>query len=124
MYTCFSCGAAWESSLRQPAIKETCERCGAYLHCCRNCTYHRRSYPNECYIPDTEKIADRRRANFCDEFEFAAAVTRKKHATLEGADRTTLLSDETPSTSPTLEVKEWLGTSDKVPKDFEDLFED
>ena len=127
MYTCFNCGAAWESSLRQPAVKEICESCGAYLHCCRNCTYHRPGYPNECYIPDTEKIADRRRANFCDEFEFVAAETPKKRAGTQppsDANLTALLGDDSPPTSPTLEVKEWLGTSDKVPKAFEDLFED
>lgn len=127
MYTCFNCGAAWDSSLRQPAVKETCEGCGAYLHCCRNCTYHRQGYPNACYIPDTEKIADRRRANFCDEFEFISVATREKRAGAPkqgDATLAALLGEGSDTLESTSGVKEWLGTSDKTPEEFDDLFED
>ena len=109
MFHCFNCQAPWESTLRQPAVKETCERCGAYLHCCKNCRFHRQGYPNACYIPDTEKIADKRRANFCDEFEFRSAATAagEKHSENEPDD-----------------IKNWLLDSDRTVKDFKDLFDD
>lgn len=128
MYTCFNCGAQWESTLRQPAVKETCEGCGAYLHCCRNCTFHRMGYPNACYIPDTEKVADRQRANFCDEFEFISVATQKKRSATGPTDDGELISlwgegSPTETEDATSRVKEWLGTSDKVPEDFDDLFE-
>lgn len=126
MFHCFNCRAPWESSLREPAVKETCGKCGAYLHCCKNCRFHRKGYPNECYIPDTEKIADKRRANFCDEFEFRAAKPVGL-ATLPVDDSS---QDVWGEASETLhkgqvheDVKEWLLQSDTNVKDFDDLFE-
>lgn len=126
-YRCFNCQHPWVSSLRQPAVKETCDQCNAYLHCCKNCRFHRRGYPNECYIPDTEKVADKRRANFCDEFEFrdadAAATDR-----CGGREALDALLGEDGSASANSEaeasVKDWLSSSDKGPRDFDDLFDD
>lgn len=70
MKCCHKCGAPWESSLRQPAVKEICGACHAYLHCCKNCRHHRPGLPNQCHIPNTEAVADRAGCNFCDDFEF------------------------------------------------------
>lgn len=125
MYQCYACKAPWESSLRQPAVKEVCGNCGAYLHCCRNCTYHRAGYPNECYIPDTEKIADRSRANFCDEFEFVSDTTlaeRGRRAQNTDSSLAQLFGEVESRPEPESDVKEWLKPSDKVKQDFEDLF--
>lgn len=126
MYVCFNCQRPWESTLRQPAVKEICDGCGAYLHCCKNCRFHRSGYPNECYIPDTEKIADKRRANFCDEFEFRAA-REPDEPTARAADPLAALWGEDSAAQPEKRqesVKEWLTTSDKKEKDFDDLFGD
>lgn len=71
MKQCHKCGAPWVSEKRQPGVKEYCEKCSAYLHCCLNCRFHDKSRPNQCQIPNTEAVADRAGANFCDEFEFA-----------------------------------------------------
>lgn len=109
MFHCFNCQTPWKSTLRQPAVKETCEQCGAYLHCCKNCRFHRQGYPNACYIPDTEKIADKRRANFCDEFEFRSASTTSV--------------EPRPDNDPD-DIKKWLLESDTTVKDFKDLFDD
>jgi hypothetical protein len=109
MFQCFNCHTPWKSTLRQPAVKETCDHCGAYLHCCKNCRFHRQGYPNACYIPDTEKIADKRRANFCDEFEFRSASKTSVRTS----------SDKEPDS-----VKEWLLESDNKVRDFKDLFND
>ncbi len=68
---CHKCAAEWHNEKRQPGVKECCEKCSAYLHCCLNCRFHDRSAHNECYIPNTDWVGDKRRANFCDQFEFA-----------------------------------------------------
>lgn len=127
MYSCFNCQAPWDSSLRQPAVKETCGQCGAYLHCCRNCRFHRKGYPNACYIPDTEKIADKTRANFCDEFEFRRTPVaadevppaQDRFSEFWGEDTDTSRNDRDHGV-----VKEWLLESDTSVKDFDDLFKD
>ena len=92
-----------------------------------NCRFHKKGYPNECYIPDTEKIADKRRANFCDEFEFCTAKTGPNEIVLS-QDGLNGLWGEAPA-KPAGEdgnsgIKEWLSSSDKAPRDFDDLFDD
>lgn len=77
MKRCHRCGAPWVSDKTQPGVKEYCDTCSSYYHCCLNCRFHDTSRPNECYIPGTEGIADRAGANFCDEFEFLDAETEK-----------------------------------------------
>ena len=67
---CHKCGAPWESEKRQPGFKEVCEKCSAYLHCCKNCRFHVPTAPNQCYIPNTDHVADRKGLNFCEEFDF------------------------------------------------------
>jgi len=126
MYLCFNCQHPWESTLRQPAVKETCDHCGAYLHCCRNCRFHRKGYPNECYIPDTEKIADKARANFCDEFEFRSPPSDSNSSTGTQDDLAALLGEEDEERTKNEQdsVKEWLTTSDKKVKGFDDLFDE
>ena len=51
-------------------MKEFCEECSAYLHCCLNCRFHDPSVHNECAIPTTDWVGDKEGANFCDEFVF------------------------------------------------------
>lgn len=126
MFVCFHCQAPWESTLRQPAVKETCGQCGAYLHCCKNCRFHRKGYPNACYIPDTEKIADKQRANFCDEFEFRTLKTDSADASNGHDKRNDLWGEET--TEPAGKkadagIEAWLLESEKPAKDFDDLFD-
>lgn len=72
MPMCFRCKSEWKSTKRVPAVKETCEQCGAYLHCCKNCKHHDPKVHNQCYIPNTAWVGDREGCNFCDEFEFKA----------------------------------------------------
>lgn len=81
-WLCHSCGAAWQGDKRAPGPKETCN-CGAYLHCCLNCRFHRPSAHNQCLVPNTEWVGDRRKGNFCDQFEFrrATAGTDKQQQT-------------------------------------------
>lgn len=109
MKTCHRCSAPWESAaVRQPGVKETCERCSAYLHCCLNCRFYDTSKPKQCYIPNLEAVTDKERANFCDEFEFrdAAAEAAGKKESRNAFDA---LFGES-------------GEEEKGPKTFDDLF--
>jgi hypothetical protein len=72
-YRCHACGTPWVSEKKQPAVKEFCERCSAYLHCCLNCRFHDPGRHNECLVPNTDWVGDRAGANFCDEFTFRDA---------------------------------------------------
>ena len=70
MRVCHKCGTEWVTEKTRPHFKEYCETCSAYLHCCKNCKFYDTSAPNQCYIPNTETVADRNKMNYCDEFEF------------------------------------------------------
>ncbi|NUM52623.1 MAG: hypothetical protein HUU46_03165 [Candidatus Hydrogenedentes bacterium] len=74
MRKCHRCGAEWDSIKRVPGVKEFCEKCSAYLHCCLNCKHHNPAYHNQCAIPNTDWVGDKAGANFCDEFEFKDAT--------------------------------------------------
>ena len=69
MRVCFACGAKIANRNRVP-FKELCPECEAYLHCCRNCRLYSPDVQNQCLSNTTEAVADRERANFCDEFHF------------------------------------------------------
>lgn len=77
MKKCHACGHPWTSEKRQPGVKEYCEKCSAYLHCCLNCRFYNPSVHNACDIPTTEWVGDKNGANFCDEFEFKDSATPK-----------------------------------------------
>ncbi|MBI4560107.1 MAG: hypothetical protein HY706_21140 [Candidatus Hydrogenedentes bacterium] len=85
MRRCHHCGAEWVNEKKQPGVKEYCDQCSAYLHCCLNCRYHDPLVHNECHIPTTDWVADKAGANFCDEFEFTDAATES--ADESGRDR-------------------------------------
>lgn len=70
MRTCHRCGHPWDSEKKVPGVKEFCDHCSAYLHCCLNCRHREPGLHNQCAIPTTDWVGDRAGANFCDEFEF------------------------------------------------------
>jgi hypothetical protein len=68
---CHACGTAWEGAPgAQPGRNETCASCGADLHACLNCRLYDPPAPRECRSPTVERVRDKDRRNFCDEFEF------------------------------------------------------
>jgi hypothetical protein len=72
---CFACGAERAlASGERVGFRDTCDKCGADLHACRNCAHHDPSAYNECREPQTERVADRERANRCDWFAPAAGA--------------------------------------------------
>jgi len=48
--------------------RDTCARCAADLHVCRNCAHHDPGAYNECRESSAERVLDRDRANRCDYF--------------------------------------------------------
>lgn len=108
-FFCHKCAAPWESDKRQPGFKETCTGCGAYLHCCKNCRFHTPSAPNQCYIPNTEYVADRKGLNFCEEFEFREGLPK--------SDANTQKQQQARETLNSL-----FGDDDAKPGSFDDLF--
>ncbi|NUM66281.1 hypothetical protein HUU39_13510 [candidate division KSB1 bacterium] len=77
---CYSCGK--EISLEgKPGRRDTCPKCAAYLHCCRNCRFYDVNAHHQCREPQAEWVQDKEMGNFCDYFE-AAAKSRQP-----GADR-------------------------------------
>jgi hypothetical protein len=71
MKHCHRCGSEWKSEKKQPAVKEICSECSAFLHCCLNCRFYEPGVHNDCHIGTTEYVSDKEALNFCDEFEFA-----------------------------------------------------
>jgi len=110
-FFCHKCGAPWESDKRQPGFKETCRGCGAYLHCCRNCRFHTPSAHNQCYIPNTEYVADRKGLNFCEEFEFKTGAS--------GQD-----ADAGKRQQARDALNALFGEEEKKPESFDDLFKE
>lgn len=51
------------------AFRASCDKCGSWLHCCKNCKNYKPGLPNDCAVPGTDYIADREKNNFCEEFQ-------------------------------------------------------
>lgn len=49
-------------------FREACDRCGADLHVCLNCSHHDITAYNECRESSAERVLDAARANRCEYF--------------------------------------------------------
>ncbi len=68
-YRCFKCGEPFVLSAgERVGRRDSCSKCGADLHTCRNCTHHDRSAYNECREPQAERVLEKERSNLCDYF--------------------------------------------------------
>ena len=66
---CFSCDdAIGLAAGERVGFRDTCDKCNADLHVCRNCDFHDPSAYNECRESSSERVSDRERANRCDYF--------------------------------------------------------
>ena len=71
---CHKCGTEWDGI--RAARTDTCDSCGADIHACLNCRFHDESKTSECTVPNIERVPDKEKANFCEEFEFARRLPR------------------------------------------------
>lgn len=90
MRMCHNCGTEWLSDKKVPGVKEFCDKCSAYLHCCLNCRHYNPAFHNQCAIPTTDWVGDKAGANFCDEFEFKDTGAPSRDAGEAEAARKTL----------------------------------
>jgi hypothetical protein len=70
-------------------VRETCERCGGWVHCCRNCELYAPGLSNDCREPGAERVVDKEQGNFCDFFRLAGFV-RSPERTAPGDARAQL----------------------------------
>ena len=54
-------------------FREECPRCGGDLHACVQCAHYDPGAYNHCREPQSERVADKERANRCDWFQPAQA---------------------------------------------------
>jgi hypothetical protein len=64
---CHACGETTEAD--RVGVRDVCARCHAWLHCCRNCSFHEPGLHNDCREPQAERVADKAAGNFCDYFQ-------------------------------------------------------
>lgn len=75
---CWKCDALMdEPSNGKLSFRETCDKCHAWLHCCKNCQHYQPGKPNDCAIPGTELIKDRESMNFCEDYKLLGAGPAK-----------------------------------------------
>lgn len=84
---CWKCGSKQDPLPdNKLPFRATCEKCHAWLHCCRNCKNYQPGLPNDCKIPGTDYIADREAGNFCDEF-ILSGIPMQKNADIDDVSR-------------------------------------
>ncbi len=74
---CYRCSASL-AFVERIGRRDLCEGCGAYLHCCRNCTFYEPGCYNECREPQAERQVDKEAGNFCEYFTLGAADAENK----------------------------------------------
>ena len=67
---CHNCGSEWELD-GQPGRSESCHGCNDDLRVCLNCVFHDRNVAYQCRERRAEPVTEKKRANFCEYFDFA-----------------------------------------------------
>jgi len=70
---CHNCDAALPAAFD---FSQPCPKCGAELHCCRQCTFFESSAHFQCTKPIPERIAAKDLRNECAEFSPRVTVAR------------------------------------------------
>jgi len=69
-FSCFQCGKRIDYPSGSRVLRaDTCPRCGAHLHCCRNCKFYDPAKPRQCAETQAEWVRDKESANYCDYFQ-------------------------------------------------------
>lgn len=85
---CWKCGYPLlaEEIFKMP-FRAVCEKCDTDLHVCVNCLYYQIGKPNDCQVPGTDFIADRRKANFCEDFKLKGSLNSSSGSSIEEVSR-------------------------------------
>ncbi|HEY4362532.1 MAG TPA: hypothetical protein VGN17_16295 [Bryobacteraceae bacterium] len=70
---CFNCSATLMAGAEFP---DKCPKCGAALHCCKQCSYFEPSTRFQCLKPIPVRIAAKDQANTCELFKTRVTVAR------------------------------------------------
>ena len=71
-FYCFKCGNELDLIITvgvKVTRLDTCDHCGANLHCCKNCRFYDRNAHNDCLETHADFIRDREEPNFCSQYE-------------------------------------------------------
>jgi hypothetical protein len=79
---CFNCSSTLPGSTDFSA---NCPKCGAELHCCKQCAYFEPSTRFQCRKPIPERIALKDKANQCELFSPRVTVARDVRPPVVGA---------------------------------------
>jgi hypothetical protein len=66
---CQHCGADI-GAVEHVGRRDTCLRCGADLHSCRNCRFYAPGHHNDCLETQAQRQVDKNDGNFCEYFSF------------------------------------------------------
>ncbi len=68
-FSCWKCGEKIEYPSGSPVGKrDTCPKCDADLHCCRNCRFYDPGKHNQCSETQAEWVRYKEESNHCDYF--------------------------------------------------------
>ncbi|OFV94614.1 MAG: hypothetical protein A3F68_11160 [Acidobacteria bacterium RIFCSPLOWO2_12_FULL_54_10] len=74
-FSCFQCGQSVRLLSGQKVLKsDTCTKCSADLHCCRNCRFFDPSVHNQCQETQAEWVSRKDKTNYCDYFEACTRI--------------------------------------------------
>jgi hypothetical protein len=79
---CFNCASTLPASAD---FSGNCPKCGAELHCCKQCAYFEPSTRFQCRKPIPERIAVKDKANECELFSARVTVARDVRPPVAGA---------------------------------------
>ncbi len=81
---CWACGTVLQDRLvKKISFREVCEVCAVDLHSCSGCKFFQLGLSNNCKVPGTEKIVDREKNNFCDDFSFSDSKPLKPNGKIK-----------------------------------------
>jgi hypothetical protein len=75
MKRCAACGHEWTLH-GVTGFSATCDGCGADVHACVNCRYHRAGSYRRCDHPEAEPPRESDRGNTCEFFQWREADDR------------------------------------------------
>ncbi len=65
---CYKCGSDLSALPLPISRRESCPKCVADVHVCKNCKHYDPKVYNECREPQAERVVDKEQSNFCDYF--------------------------------------------------------
>ena len=66
--------------------KDECPHCNADLHCCKNCRFFDPGVSKQCTETQSDYVADKSRANFCEYFQPSKRVPLVAKGSRSGSD--------------------------------------